>query len=289
MTVLLPPGVGGLTAAGTLGDAEGYPQLDVADEWYVDDSKTERRRVRVWNGDSDRAVEIAGMRLVRSFILNTESNGEAPVDEDDETRSREWRWYVRPRSAEDDGSKMAMLRQKLDRHNLAVGKTALAIADAAGLDGDLRNALAMAGRHHDDGKGRKLWQLSIGNRDPNLVLAKSGNARAPDIRVDYRHELGSLLDVRDEPEFKALPVDLQEFVLHLIAAHHGRARPCFDATETFDPERTDEEVREIVREVPRRFARLQKRYGRWGLAYLESLLRAADAYVSANGTEGACD
>jgi hypothetical protein len=34
--------------------------------------------------------------------------------------------------------------------------------------------------------------------------------------------------------------------------------------------------------VPRRFARLQRKYGRWGLAYLESLPRAADWAASAN-------
>ncbi len=37
----------------------------------------------------------------------------------------------------------------------------------------------------------------------------------------------------------------------------------------------------IASEVPRRFARLQRKYGRWGLAYLESLLRAADYAASA--------
>jgi CRISPR-associated endonuclease/helicase Cas3 len=33
--------------------------------------------------------------------------------------------------------------------------------------------------------------------------------------------------------------------------------------------------------VPRHFARLQRQFGRWGLAYLESLLRAADYAASA--------
>jgi len=36
----------------------------------------------------------------------------------------------------------------------------------------------------------------------------------------------------------------------------------------------------LAREVPVRFARLERKYGRWGLAYLESLVRAADAIAS---------
>jgi CRISPR-associated endonuclease/helicase Cas3 len=40
-------------------------------------------------------------------------------------------------------------------------------------------------------------------------------------------------------------------------------------------------VTAIAAEVPRRFARLQRRFGRWGLAFVESLLRAADYAASA--------
>ena len=71
-------------------------------------------------------------------------------------------------------------------------------------------------------------------------------------------------------------------VLHLIAAHHGRARPHFPADEAFDPDQPSALTDSVAREVPRRFARLQRKYGRWGLAYLESLLRAADWAASAN-------
>ena len=35
-------------------------------------------------------------------------------------------------------------------------------------------------------------------------------------------------------------------------------------------------------EIARRFDRLQRRYGHWGLAWLESLLMAADAEASQN-------
>jgi CRISPR-associated endonuclease/helicase Cas3 len=72
----------------------------------------------------------------------------------------------------------------------------------------------------------------------------------------------------------------RELVLHLIAAHHGRARPHFPADEAIDPEHPARSSAETVREVPQRYARLQRKYGRWGLAYLESLVRAADIMAS---------
>jgi CRISPR-associated endonuclease/helicase Cas3 len=75
---------------------------------------------------------------------------------------------------------------------------------------------------------------------------------------------------------------MKELVLHLVAAHHGRGRPHFPADEAFDPQATFAENFRLAAEVPQRFARLQRRYGRWGLAYLESLLRAADWDASAN-------
>jgi CRISPR-associated endonuclease/helicase Cas3 len=68
--------------------------------------------------------------------------------------------------------------------------------------------------------------------------------------------------------------------LHVVAAHHGRARPHFPVVECYDPELRDDIVASLVREVPLRFDRLQRRYGRWGLAWLESILRAADVLAS---------
>lgn len=96
----------------------------------------------------------------------------------------------------------------------------------------------------------------------------------------YRHEFGSLLDVEMESEFRALDADSRELVLHLIAAHHGRARPHFPTEEAFDPERPVRDAQAAAGKVPQRFGRLQRRYGRWGLAWLESLVRAADAMAS---------
>ena len=82
-----------------------------------------------------------------------------------------------------------------------------------------------------------------------------------------------------------LTPEMQDVVLHLIAAHHGYARPSFPP-QAYDHERYNTEQNEqAAYDVLRRFARLQRRYGRWGLAYLESLLRAADWSASAKPTE----
>ncbi len=75
---------------------------------------------------------------------------------------------------------------------------------------------------------------------------------------------------------------MQDVVLHLIAAHHGRGRPHFPQEEAFDPHGDHHSIGSLGVNVPRRFARLQRKYGRWGLAYLESLLRAADWAASAS-------
>jgi CRISPR-associated endonuclease/helicase Cas3 len=76
-------------------------------------------------------------------------------------------------------------------------------------------------------------------------------------------------------------------VLHLIAAHHGRGRPHFEADEVFDPNHRNEDCLAVAQEVPRRFAKLQRMYGWWGLAYLESLVRAADILASQRAEGGA--
>jgi CRISPR-associated endonuclease/helicase Cas3 len=151
---------------------------------------------------------------------------------------------------------------------------------------DEARAVVLAAKWHDLGKRRSLWQRSIGNRDRNVWLAKSGDRDQPTEITGYRHEFGSLIEVWNEPEFLELTPALKDLVLHLIAAHHGRARPHFSADEAFDPNCSEELADEIGREIPGRYARLQQRYGRWGLAYLESLVRAADALASQRGDAG---
>ena len=141
--------------------------------------------------------------------------------------------------------------------------------------------MKLAATFHDHGKRRKLFQRVLGNSDPKICLAKSGK-KGGKVQERYRHEFGSLIDIETEEDFLALDDHGKDLVLHLIAAHHGRARPHFPADEAFDPDGHTVAAEKIARDTPRRFAQLQRKYGRWGLAYLESLLRAADWAASGN-------
>lgn len=291
-TVLLPPRVGGLKGGLLTGNPDDKAE-DVADEWL--DEAGQRRCRDVW--DDQKAP--GQMRLIRridtdpgweeSGTADDSMAGSSATGEDDEQEAipgRFWHWYIRPRLADDDGSKTAVLAVSLDVHTRDVTERAGGIARALRLPDDLRRAVVVAAMAHDLGKKRAVWQRSIGNRSPARWLAKSGMDESGHLLVPveitpYRHEFGSLLDVRGLPEFRELNEDQRDLVLHLIAAHHGRGRPHFPPEEAFDPE-NDREADDLAAEVPIRFARLQRKYGRWGLAYLESLLRAADYAASAS-------
>jgi CRISPR-associated endonuclease/helicase Cas3 len=275
-TVILPPAAGGLTEGGML-DGSAAPvedspiAYDIADEWR--DTEGQPRRQRVWG----EAYKPPGMRLVRRIDLIAE----AGTEDEEEPETSSWFWYARPRSADDDGSRVARREQELTLHLEQVRDYAERLADRLNLEQSLHRAVVLAARFHDLGKNRRIWQRSIGNHDANRILAKSGPGMKPlESLTRYRHEFGSLLDVTKEHEFQALDEDAKALVLHLIAAHHGRARPHFPIEEAFDPERALSDAQKSCSQVPQRFGRLQRRYGRWGLAWLESLVRAADAMAS---------
>jgi CRISPR-associated endonuclease/helicase Cas3 len=305
-TVVLPLRAGGLMiedsrSTGLFDASEFQPAYlhlyDVADEWFADKNKAVRCRIRVWDNDPDFDTKTAGMRLVRRIELPASSD-----DEDAESRS--WYWYELPKSGDSEGSESSSIATTWKHHTDDVMTNAHLIAQALLKDRpDLQQALVLAARFHDLGKQRDLWQRGIGNDNfPCRCYAKSG--RLPDgsrlrprrLNDGYRHEFGSLLDVLDPvqnyyQELEALEKKwpgMKDLVLHLIAAHHGRGRPHFPMEEAFDPEAKGKDVNAVAPEVPRRFARLQRKYGRWGLAYLESLLRAADYAASINPsiTEG---
>lgn len=274
-TVILPPEAGGLSVSGML-DGGALPplegSLDIADDWFLKNAKGElvRQRKRIWNEEED--PETASMHEVVSIRFPG-----AEIDEDSEGRL--WRWLRLPNEG-DRGTKKPVTWTV---HVGDVERETAKIVAVLPLSDELKNALKVAATYHDHGKRRELFQYALGNRDPKVWLAKSGKKgfRVPE---QYRHEFGSLFDIEQELESLKFG-DYQDLVLHLIAAHHGYARPHFPSEAAFDPDRSQSEAERIASEVPRRFARLQRQYGRWGLAYLESLLRASDWAASGNPSE----
>ena len=195
----------------------------------------------------------AGIRLV------VEKRSEAVTDE--ESRS------VAPKA------------QSLDKHQAWVAKEAAHIAEVLELSADDGAMLVAAARHHDDGKAAARWQRAFNADRMGGPYAKTAGPFNRHILNGYRHEFGSVLDAqrdgldgieRADPRF--------ELALHLIAAHHGNARPAIgiEGCDSLPPTAAAREAREIAM----RFARLQRRWGPWGLAWWEALLRAADQRAS---------
>ena len=254
-TIVLAPQAGGLSKGLLDGDAD----FDLSIAYDLGPRKGERL---VHESEEDSAAPT-GMRLVRSVRRS--------VEEDDPLLW--WHLYTISRRADDDGSRSSQKELLLEVHLQRTSTWAARLAEHLGLPDEQRSALSRAGLAHDLGKQRRVWQRSIKRfKDPPLAKGPMQPAELG----HYRHELGSLHD----GDFNDLSENAKDLALHAIAAHHGRARPHFPLIESFDPELRDEAVAALVREVPLRFDRLQRRYGRWGLAWLESILRAADVLGS---------
>src|SRR5262249_33762352 len=159
----------------------------------------------------------------------------------------------------------------------AVEAEARRIADALDLaeHNPFRVALLFAARWHDEGKKAVVWQRFVyGSDAAGQYKGKSSKTRDPKSLGGYRHELGSLLRLHQPARCKTpctLPADAEacELALHLIATHHGAGRPHFEPALYRDF--TTTECDSTHAGCLRRFARLQRRYGWWRLAWLENL------------------
>jgi CRISPR-associated endonuclease/helicase Cas3 len=211
----------------------------------------------------------------------------------------------------------------LDAHQQAVADRVGLLSAKLSLSPRTRRELTLAAAHHDDGKRDPRFQVRLGNPGGTL-LAKSPpgttrertrrNAKRSGLPSTWRHEQLSvveawpLLDVaghtadgrgtRAEGETSAIaPGDSVHFavdvalVVRLIGASHGHGRIGFPHTaeELLQPQ-DDESMRELARDLFDRgtwddlVERTHRRYGVWGCAYLEALLRAADGQISEEGS-----
>ncbi len=244
-TLILPASLGGIDKNGLLtanatGSAEG--KTDVADIVAKDAAdKIPAQRCRVWNNTADvpAALATAGFHLIRTI--------DKCLDEEDaeETGLRYWLW-LKAKAGDTTGTRSGRPAETLATHTNAVAANAAAIAGQCFPDNsalavgepDLRRCIIVAARFHDLGKNRAQWQRNLGNlaydsAKPDTILAKSApGMRVRNVAEYYRHEFGSLNDAAAEAEFAALDDAERDIVLHIVAAHHGRA-PAFPRRRDF--------------------------------------------------------
>lgn len=278
-TLVLPVEAGGLDEHGMLDAKVLEPAKDVAEEacaatarqrWICTVTTGGERWRRLLTGEEGEPGPHAWAERER-IILSEQSEGS-----EDEVATKSIVSLIRPGELALTNPGGMRFRQTLAEHTGLVVYHAGRIADRLGLGSELKDALVLAAKWHDCGKTREIWQRYACDSDGE-PLAKSTKYRNGRELCGYRHEFGSVLeaaasnDLRDHPH--------RELVLHLIAAHHGHARPHFQPG-AFNA--TDENAGAIG-DVMRRFDQLQHRFGRWGLAWLESLLRCADIAASQPG------
>ena len=182
-------------------------------------------------------------------------------------------------AADEDAKAFLSQPQLLHHHAEQASNHARRIGERLGLPTSVIDALATAARLHDDGKAASLWQRAM-NAPEDGVYAKTkggGNLR---LLAGYRHEFGSLLKAEGE----ALPDGTRDLILHLIAAHHGYARPLISHRGC--EEGAPSQMESKAGQAALRFSRLQRKYGPWELAWLEALLRAADQSASREWSRG---
>ena len=211
-------------------------------------------------------------------------------------------------SDEDDASASGISHRngkpvRLRAHLPGVADFACRHAAGCGLPPEMTQAITRAGLLHDLGKADPRFQSMLRGGARLLgseLLAKS--ATMPQTRTARdrarkesgypqggRHELLSVRLAESAPAILPEQDELRDLALHLIASHHGHCRPfapvvfdaqpasvefelCGQRMQWYGPtglERLDSGVAE-------RYWRLVRRYGWWGLAWLETLLRLAD-------------
>jgi CRISPR-associated endonuclease/helicase Cas3 len=285
--LILPASFGGIERHIGLLDADS-PRIatglnDKQDSPDVADERGRCRKLEIKPEDGECIPKIIGsgseQPSTAKFVLNLES--------DDNTRVQLISLVPKQEKLE-LGTRLQSLRE----HVTTVRRCMDAILNRFDISEDIRLAAQLAADFHDHGKNRECWQRTVkGTATPagepwtETTLGKSDGEFRRDPR-GYRHEFGSLRELDDAYRNKTLidrfgnPVteDVFDLAMHLIAVHHGRGRPHFDKGG-FDPNAEDRS--ESLRcDTIRRFARLQRKYGWWYLAWLENLLRCADTLAS---------
>jgi CRISPR-associated endonuclease/helicase Cas3 len=179
-------------------------------------------------------------------------------------------------------------------------------------------ALESAANLHDWGKADPRFQaLLVGGivaaapsgdallaksvRIPVSALARKRARERAGLPNGFRHEMLSLhlASLADAKSFLPDADARKDLTLHLIASHHGHARPFAPVVDDSEPpdmsifvngktlsvtttERLTNVACSLDSDVSERFWQLTRRHGWWGLALLEANIRLADQQASAN-------
>ncbi|WP_419840755.1 type I-U CRISPR-associated helicase/endonuclease Cas3 [Candidatus Poriferisodalis sp.] len=206
-----------------------------------------------------------------------------------------------------DERSLAAAAVELDAHGYAVGEQAYAVARCIGLAADLAGVLRSAGQCHDVGKADDRFQqwLRDGPVEQPLVAKSSmrrdrwaaARAAAGWPRGGRHEELSARLvtawlAAADSGDISGSDAQL---LTHLVVSHHGRGRPLVEPVNDGSPSSVRWSIKGhevsacadlavVDWEQPERFARLNERFGPWGLALLEAVVRQADHTVSAGAS-----
>lgn len=223
-------------------------------------------------GSDVKLLHLSGAETEPDF-----ESGEAPAS----GSARVAYFSVRAEAADiPDAEDLASLQRRyvpLQSHLDQAAKVARHLCAKLGLPNDLADAVVQACARHDTGKRQPQWQKAIGNTG-QAPLAKSAKPGFDhEATRGFRHEFLSLLDAAADPALDNHP--RRDLILHLIAAHHGHARPGF-SPEAYGVLPLSARCSAAAHEAALRFARLQRDLGWWQLAYLEALVKCADAIAS---------
>ena len=270
-TLVIDSRFAGLGADGLLDDSVSTPPQTIDDglEWLEAIRGEPTIRFRVSESDQSTSTKDKGWR----------QRYRVPIERSTEGEPTRWLIVDKWRSdsvTADDGA--AGTLQHLTNHQKAAALSGQSIAQSLALPDLYAQMLKIAARLHDEGKRADRWQKAFNAPREGGPFAKTPGPINQALLDGYRHEFGSLSALPSDSEFKTLPEELQDLALHIVAAHHGYARPligiqgCDEAPPSLLEER--------AREVALRFVHLQRRWGPWGLAWWEALLRAADQQAS---------
>ncbi len=208
-------------------------------------------------------------------------------------------------SSEGDEMSLTPEAVELDEHGRAVGATARIIAERIGLPQTLAEVVERAGALHDIGKADRRFQRWLdpdGQRAAPMAKSTTQPSRWEATRAASgwprggRHEDLSARLVRSWLGQHPAGGDSEhrDLLLHLVVSHHGNGRPLVPPVDdgtaakvsaVLDGVSVDvpADLARVDWDQPRRFRKLNERFGPWGLALLEAIVRLADWRVSAGG------